>query len=203
MGASSVSGVLRFAPYTRERFRPCAPLLDGRSPPAMGASSVSGVLRFAPYTRERFRPCAPREVAESAEIRLDARSRGSQGDAGSSPEASHVQPISSPPTGARGDDLYARAVGFLEAVSAAEDRAVELAAGLGDVVLDASGARLALAVLEGGPLTITRAVRLARRVMLAQAQRRGLLYRLPRAGQASGRRSAVRSTIRSRPGVLW
>jgi hypothetical protein len=44
-------------------------------------------------------------------------------------------------------------VAFLEAVSAGDDRAVELATKLADLVLDASGARLALATLEGGPLT--------------------------------------------------
>ncbi len=57
------------------------------------------------------------------------------------------------------------AVAFLEAVSAGDDRAVELAASLAEHTLEESGARLALSVLDGGPLSITRAIRLAEHVL--------------------------------------
>jgi hypothetical protein len=54
---------------------------------------------------------------------------------------------------------------FLTAVGAGDDRAAQLAMALADAVLDASGARLAVSVLEGGPLIITRAIRLAEDVL--------------------------------------
>jgi hypothetical protein len=54
---------------------------------------------------------------------------------------------------------------FLRAVGAGDDRAAELAADLANAVLEASGARLALSVLEGGALTVTRAIRLAEKVL--------------------------------------
>jgi len=57
------------------------------------------------------------------------------------------------------------ALEFLTAVRAGDDRAVELAECLARVVLDASPARLALSVLEGGPLSVTRAIRLAEHVL--------------------------------------
>ena len=66
-------------------------------------------------------------------------------------------------------DARAAAVTFLEAVRAGDDAAVELAVRLADQVLDASAGRLALSVLEGGPLSITRAVRLAEHVLAAEA----------------------------------
>jgi hypothetical protein len=59
----------------------------------------------------------------------------------------------------------AAAVEFLTAVRAGEDRAVDLAERLANAVLDASGARLALEVLQGGPLTVTRAIRLAEQLL--------------------------------------
>jgi len=66
-------------------------------------------------------------------------------------------------------DSRTRAVAFLEAVRSGDDAAVELAARLAEQVLDASAARLALSVLEGGPLSITRAVRLAEHVLAGDA----------------------------------
>jgi hypothetical protein len=50
-----------------------------------------------------------------------------------------------------------------------------MAARLAELVLNASGARLALDVLEGGPLTVTRAIRLAEQVLsqYAKAARTG------------------------------
>jgi hypothetical protein len=69
---------------------------------------------------------------------------------------------------------------FLAAVSAGEDRAAELAIALANAVLDASGAKLAQGVLEGGPLSITRAIRLAEVVLSAAAPGVGC-----RAGAAS------------------
>jgi hypothetical protein len=65
----------------------------------------------------------------------------------------------------RASDLPSSAVAFLRAVSAGDDRAVDLAAKLADCLLDESGTRLALSVLEGGPLSLTRAIRLAERVL--------------------------------------
>jgi hypothetical protein len=56
---------------------------------------------------------------------------------------------------------------FLAAVRGGDDRAVDLAARLAEGVLEASAARLALSVLEGGPLSITRAIRLAEHVLAA------------------------------------
>lgn len=50
---------------------------------------------------------------------------------------------------------------FLRAVAAGDDGSLELATALADAVLDANGAKLAQSVLEGGPLTIARAIRLA------------------------------------------
>jgi hypothetical protein len=80
----------------------------------------------------------------------------------SSPETSGVQPISDPlPVPSNGNvnveragglDLSACALEFLQAVGAGEDRAVELAATLATRLLEETGARLALSVLEGGPL---------------------------------------------------
>jgi hypothetical protein len=62
-------------------------------------------------------------------------------------------------------DLHGSAVEFLEAVSVGDDGAVALAARLAEQLLDHTSARLALAVLEGGPLAITRAIRLAEHVV--------------------------------------
>jgi hypothetical protein len=57
------------------------------------------------------------------------------------------------------------AVEFLAAVRAGDDAAADLALRLAERVIDASAARLALSVLEGGPLSITRAIRLAEHVL--------------------------------------
>jgi len=54
---------------------------------------------------------------------------------------------------------------FLRAVASGDDGAVSLAIALADAVLDASGAKLAQSVLDGGPLTVTRAIRLAELVL--------------------------------------
>ena len=42
---------------------------------------------------------------------------------------------------------------------------MSLATALADAVLEASGAKLAQSVLDGGPLTVTRAIRLAELVL--------------------------------------
>ena len=57
---------------------------------------------------------------------------------------------------------------FLRAVATGEDEAATLATALAEAVLDASGAKLALGVLNGGPLTITRAIRLAELVLTSR-----------------------------------
>ena len=62
-------------------------------------------------------------------------------------------------------DASARAIALLRAVRAGDDCAVRLAAELAELVLTVSGARLALEVLERGPFTITRAIRLAEHVL--------------------------------------
>ena len=54
---------------------------------------------------------------------------------------------------------------FLRAVASDDDRAVSLAVALADAVLDATGAKLAQSVLDGGPMTVTRAIRLAELVL--------------------------------------
>jgi hypothetical protein len=54
---------------------------------------------------------------------------------------------------------------FLAAVTAGDDGAAALATSLANAVLERSGARLALSVLDGGALTITRAIRLAEYVL--------------------------------------
>jgi hypothetical protein len=66
-------------------------------------------------------------------------------------------------------DIDALAIEFLTAVRSGDDRAVGLASRLAEVVLDASSGRLALTVLEGGALTITRAIRLAEHVLSVSA----------------------------------
>ncbi|MFZ5894787.1 MAG: hypothetical protein ACOY0T_27235 [Myxococcota bacterium] len=53
----------------------------------------------------------------------------------------------------------------MRAVAAGEDGAVALATALAEAVLEGTGAKLALSVLDGGPLTITRAIRLAELVL--------------------------------------
>jgi hypothetical protein len=55
-------------------------------------------------------------------------------------------------------------------VRVGDDRAVDLAARLAELVLNASGAQLALAVLEGGPLIVTRAIRLAEHVLSSRTR---------------------------------
>jgi hypothetical protein len=57
---------------------------------------------------------------------------------------------------------------FLRAVATGEDEAVTLATALAEAFLDASGAKLAQSVLDGGPLTITRAIRLAELVLTSR-----------------------------------
>jgi hypothetical protein len=66
---------------------------------------------------------------------------------------------------ARQRDPGALAEAFLRAVAVGDDGAVSLATALADAVLEASGAKLAQSVLDGGPLTITRAIRLAELVL--------------------------------------
>jgi hypothetical protein len=66
---------------------------------------------------------------------------------------------------ARQQDPSVLAAEFLRAVAAGDDAAVELATAFADAVLEASGAKLAQSVLDGGPLTITRAIRLAELVV--------------------------------------
>ncbi|MGH7436093.1 MAG: hypothetical protein ACRENE_10510 [Polyangiaceae bacterium] len=58
---------------------------------------------------------------------------------------------------------------LLEATAGGEDRAGELAFELARRVLDELGGSLASSVLEGGPLTIVRAVRLADLVLRLKA----------------------------------
>jgi hypothetical protein len=62
-------------------------------------------------------------------------------------------------------NLSAIAEALVRAVAAGDDVAVELANALADAVLEGTGAKLALSVLDGGPLTITRAIRLAEQVL--------------------------------------
>jgi len=66
---------------------------------------------------------------------------------------------------------------FLCALAAGDDGAVSLAMALADSVLDASGVKVAQSVLEGGPLTLTRAIRLAELVLTGrrQAEKAGAL----------------------------
>lgn len=66
---------------------------------------------------------------------------------------------------ARQQEPGALAEGLLLAVAAGDDGAVALACALADAVLEASGAKLAQSVLDGGPLAITRAIRLAELVL--------------------------------------
>lgn len=54
---------------------------------------------------------------------------------------------------------------FLRAVATGDDGAVPLAIAVADSVLAASGVKLAQSVLEGGPLTLTRAIRLAELIL--------------------------------------
>lgn len=54
---------------------------------------------------------------------------------------------------------------FLRAVATGDDEAVTLATALAEAVLDASGAKLAQSVLDGGPMSIPRAIRLAEVVL--------------------------------------
>lgn len=70
---------------------------------------------------------------------------------------------------ARQQDPGALAEAFVRAVAEGDDGALELATALADAVLDASGAKLAQSVLEGGPLTITRAIRLAEFVLTSRS----------------------------------
>jgi hypothetical protein len=58
----------------------------------------------------------------------------------------------------------------LRAVAVGDDGAVALAIALADAVLDASGVKVAQSVLEGGPLTLTRAIRLAELVLARRRQ---------------------------------
>jgi hypothetical protein len=62
-------------------------------------------------------------------------------------------------------DPSAMAAAFVRAVAVGDDGAVALATALADAILEATGAKLALSVLDGGPLTITRAIRLAELVL--------------------------------------
>jgi hypothetical protein len=63
------------------------------------------------------------------------------------------------------NDLRAAVVEFLKAVSAGDDRSEDLAKVVAERVLDELGGRLALQVLEGGPLAIPRALQLASAVV--------------------------------------
>ena len=63
----------------------------------------------------------------------------------------------------------ALAEAFLRAVAAGHDEAVPLATALANSVLDARGVKVAQSVLEGGPLTLTRAIRLAELVLTGRA----------------------------------
>ncbi len=71
---------------------------------------------------------------------------------------------------ARQQEPDALAESFLRAVAAGDDGAVALALALADSVLDASGVKLAQSVLEGGPLALTRAIRLAELVLAGRRQ---------------------------------
>jgi len=71
-------------------------------------------------------------------------------------------------------EVRASAVEFLLAVRAGDDVALELATRLAETLLEASGARLALQVLEGGALSVTRAIRLAEHVLAAVAADEGV-----------------------------
>jgi hypothetical protein len=53
--------------------------------------------------------------------------------------------------------------------SAGDDEAVPLAIELAHAVLDASEAKIAQSVLDGGPLTLTRAIRLAELVLTGRS----------------------------------
>jgi hypothetical protein len=68
-----------------------------------------------------------------------------------------------------GNKRRALAEAFLRAVAAGDDASVPLAIALADAVLEATGAKLAQAVLDAGPLTVTRAIRLAEVVLTAHA----------------------------------
>jgi hypothetical protein len=71
---------------------------------------------------------------------------------------------------ARQQEPGALAEALLRAVAVGDDGAVALAIALADAVLDASGVKVAQSVLEGGPLTLTRAIRLAELVLARRRQ---------------------------------
>ena len=73
------------------------------------------------------------------------------------------------PGGPVGQEGRAAAVAFLSAARAGEDRAVDLAVPLAQLVLGAEPVQLAQGVLEGGPLVVTRAVRLAEHILAETA----------------------------------
>src|SRR5579884_609182 len=84
------------------------------------------------------------------------------------------------------------AVAFLNAVRAGDDVAVDLVSRLAEAVLDETGARLATTVLEGGPLSIMRAIRLAEHVLSARDP-------CCRAGVRRVARGTVRAPVPRRP----
>lgn len=71
---------------------------------------------------------------------------------------------------ARQQEPRALAKAFLRAVAAGDDGAVLLAAALAESVLGANEVKAAQSVLEGGPLAVTRAIRLAELILAGRSQ---------------------------------
>lgn len=67
-------------------------------------------------------------------------------------------------------EARALAEAFLRAVAAGDDGAVALAAALAESVLGAGEVKAAQSVLEGGPLAVTRAIRLAELILAGRSQ---------------------------------
>lgn len=91
------------------------------------------------------------------------------GDAQPPPEFREI-PSDAAICSARQHEPSALAEAFLRAVAAGDDTAVPLATALADAVLEATGAKLAQSVLDAGPLTVTRAIRLAELVLTAHGR---------------------------------
>lgn len=70
----------------------------------------------------------------------------------------------------QGNRKRALAEAFLRAVAAGDDGAVALAAALAESVLGAGEVKAAQSVLEGGPLAVTRAIRLAELILAGRSQ---------------------------------
>ena len=86
------------------------------------------------------------------------------GDEGRCPEFPEMPPDAASCSAGQ-QDVSATAEAFVGAVAAGDDGALKLATALAEAVLEGTGAKLAQSVLDGGPLTITRAIRLAELVL--------------------------------------